>query len=50
MKKSDNLRVIMQDKQIIISGKKGEELMHFFDETCQMVDDEDEQWMSEALF
>ncbi len=40
MKKSDNLRLLFKDKKIIIGGKNAEDLLNYFDETCNMVDDE----------
>ena len=42
MKKADNLKKMMKDKKIIISGKNGEEMFDFYKETYDMVDNDDE--------
>ncbi|CDW91625.1 UNKNOWN [Stylonychia lemnae] len=41
MKKTDNLRKLMKDKSIVIGGQTGENLLDYFKETGEMVDDYD---------
>lgn len=41
MKKTDNLRKLMKDKSIVIGGQTGENLLDYFRETGDMVDDYD---------
>lgn len=36
--------MLMKDKNIIIGGKNSEDLLGYFDETCKLVDEED-QWL-----
>jgi len=43
MKKTDNLRLLMKDNQIVIGGKSGEQLLDYFKETGDLVDDQT-QW------
>lgn len=40
MKKSSNLGMLLKDKKIIIGGKNADDLLSYFDDTCNMVDDE----------
>lgn len=41
MKKTDNHRMLMQDNKIIIGGLNGEQLLNYFKETCELVDEHD---------
>jgi hypothetical protein len=43
MKKSDTLRTFMKDKNVIISGKNSEDLLKFFEDTYDLVDNDDEK-------
>lgn len=40
MKKTDNLRMMMKDKNIVIAGMNGEQLLDYFNETGLMVDED----------
>jgi hypothetical protein len=40
MKKTDNLRELMKDNKIVIGGHSGEQLLDYFKETGELVDDE----------
>ena len=42
MAKTDNLRMIMQDKNVIIGGDNAEQLLNYFNETGKLVDDPNE--------
>lgn len=39
MKKTDNMSNLMKDNKIIIGGKSGEQLLDYFNETSEMVDE-----------